>query len=98
MDRNNLLLGTISGDCVVPYVGTWIEICNRHCRLKSSQSRSLRGNVDRNFDNNDVISKVSSRSLRGNVDRNDRELTDNPNTYCRSLRGNVDRNICVVEI
>ena len=33
---------------VVPYVGTWIEISRRSLPQAERQSRSLRGNVDRN--------------------------------------------------
>ena len=33
---------------VVPYVGTWIEICSSRSNTLSVCRRSLRGNVDRN--------------------------------------------------
>ena len=33
---------------VVPYVGTWIEICHVLLKLLVALGRSLRGNVDRN--------------------------------------------------
>ncbi len=55
---------------VVPYVGTWIEISIFRNRSRSSKSRSLRGNVDRNRKLLRTYSSSSRRSLRGNVDRN----------------------------
>ena len=35
---------------VVPYVGTWIEIAFKNLKGEGGGGRSLRGNVDRNFD------------------------------------------------
>ena len=56
---------------VVPYVGTWIEICDTASHSDAVSRRSLRGNVDRNnclFI--DASKQTIGRSLRGNVDRN----------------------------
>ena len=37
---------------VVPYVGTWIEIIKIVAARIASERRSLRGNVDRNLEEN----------------------------------------------
>ena len=37
-------------------------------------SRSLRGNVDRNFRDDDIHIDIMRRSLRGNVDRNGKRV------------------------
>ena len=55
---------------VVPYVGTWIEINHFIKQRDLIESRSLRGNVDRNLEQLGYKVQVSGRSLRGNVDRN----------------------------
>ena len=55
---------------VVPYVGTWIEICLTETQRQDIKRRSLRGNVDRNKIAGCEIGSCSGRSLRGNVDRN----------------------------
>ena len=44
-----LLLQPGCSHCVVPYVGTWIEMVRYRCIGVRRSSRSLRGNVDRNF-------------------------------------------------
>ena len=77
---------------VVPYVGTWIEICLTETQRQDIKRRSLRGNVDRNKIAGCEIGSCSGRSLRGNVDRN--MVGTGTLTKCigRSLRGNVDRN------
>ena len=54
---------------VVPYVGTWIEMLPLLMK-KDEFSRSLRGNVDRNFEADKRSFFWVCRSLRGNVDRN----------------------------
>ena len=49
VDRNIFLFDIItSKGCVVPYVGTWIEMTLRQKHWSILNSRSLRGNVDRN--------------------------------------------------
>ena len=57
-----------------------------------NQSRSLRGNVDRNKNLKGEGGGGSGRSLRGNVDRNDAQTLRLILQTGRSLRGNVDRN------
>ena len=52
-------------------MGTWIEIYAEKLQALKVQSRSLRGNVDRNMKKTRVAALVIRRSLRGNVDRND---------------------------
>ena len=81
-------------ESVVPYVGTWIEIC-RSCRDNPlACGRSLRGNVDRNDEMRMLDDQIENRrSLRGNVDRNQDGDMFRMRRGSRSLRGNVDRNI-----
>ena len=40
---------------VVPYVGTWIEISQLRLLCLQRSRRSLRGNVDRNIDDQDDV-------------------------------------------
>ena len=80
-------------DTVVPYVGTWIEITRICWQRQISQSRSLRGNVDRNtswigqkWQEFTVVPYVGTW-----IEMSSRmkwvHMIDG-----RSLRGNVDRN------
>ena len=75
VDRNIFLFDIItSKGCVVPYVGTLIEIRTCSAVWRREVRRSLRGNVDRNqLLANGSENGAYSRSLRGNVDRNDTE-------------------------
>ena len=51
MDRNTLKVQMrMRRFLVVPYVGTWIEITSALPAPQKGPGRSLRGNVDRNFD------------------------------------------------
>ena len=71
MDRNADKINALNSRYgVVPYVGTWIEICTITRSARLHNSRSLRGNVDRNDYYWPVFSNIGGRSLRGNVDRN----------------------------
>ena len=98
VDRNIFLFDIItSKGCVVPYVGTWIEMTLRQKHWSILNSRSLRGNVDRNTYKSNVATTLIRRSLRGNVDRNLILTPFNTNLGCRSLRGNVDRNASMTD-
>ena len=57
-------------------MGTWIEMSLEFNILRTIHSRSLRGNVDRNFVGTVGAVVKNGRSLRGNVDRNSRRLHD----------------------
>ena len=50
VDRNAMLNSSRTARGVVPYVGTWIEICQLRSFSASVICRSLRGNVDRNLE------------------------------------------------
>mgnify|MGYP005761234151 CR=1 FL=1 len=59
--------------------------------------RSLRGNVDRNDEDDEIAEVIEGRSLRGNVDRNATQRLYEKDARGRSLRGNVDRNVLDVD-
>ena len=98
MDRNIKCLDVDAVDrCVVPYVGTWIEI------KKGRALQHVRHTVVPYVGTWIEIIKILlinrcsfSRSLRGNVDRNSFAAAMLSSFACRSLRGNVDRNYFLV--
>ena len=98
MDRNADKINALNSRYgVVPYVGTWIEICTITRSARLHNSRSLRGNVDRNDYYWPVFSNIGGRSLRGNVDRNAISFRCCFSRCGRSLRGNVDRNFLGID-
>ena len=84
MDRNICSIRQVDfyGD-VVPYVGTWIEILSLHSSLMHCFRRSLRGNVDRNFD-------------RANEDKYDSQVVPYVGTWIEIVVGSVASLVGVV--
>ena len=67
---NLLTLFLMTEFCVVPHVGTWIEISFHGCVSLTETGRSPRGNVNWNTDKPDYRRNKTCRSPRGNVNWN----------------------------
>ena len=93
VDRNESQNAVLPLWNVVPYVGTWIEMCTVSTPSGETVVVPYVGTwieiyVSQNYEKN-----FPRRSLRGNVDRNQNRVNmSSAGNRRRSLRGNVDRN------